>query len=146
MAEKEGWSLSETESVLNRQSGLLGLSGLSADMRELEEAAAAGHAGAALAIDVFCYRVTKYAGAYAAAMGGLDALLFGGGVGEHSSEVRRRICESLAWLGLRLDLDANARAAGTSRISAPDSAIAAWVIAVDEDEIMARDVFTTLTA
>jgi acetate kinase len=145
LAEKEGLSAGAVESLLNRRSGLLALSGLSADMRQIEAAAAAGNPDAAFAIELFCYRITKYAGAFAAALSGIDAVLFGGGIGEHSPLVRARVCESLSWLGLQLDASANDALQSVSRISLPGSPIEAWVIPVDEEDLIARDVFSTLS-
>jgi acetate kinase len=133
------------ESLLNRRSGLLALSGVSADMRQIEDAAAAGNLDAAFALDVFCYRIKKYVGAFAAALSGIDALVFGGGIGEHSALVRSRVCEALSWLGLQLDAAANDAPRGVARISRDNSAVEAFVIPVDEEDIIARDVFSTLS-
>jgi acetate kinase len=129
----------ELDAALNRRSGLLGLSERSADMSELLELDARGDARAALAVDVFCYRARKYIGAYAAALGGLDAVAFGGGIGEHAAAVRRRICGGLEWLGLELDEAANAAAADGERlISSPTSRVAVHVIPVREEPLIAR--------
>src|SRR5207237_7721992 len=101
---KEGMSLREIDSMLNKQSGLLGVSGLTADMRELlAEEAEHGDRRARLAIDLFCYRVKKYLGAYLAAMNGADAIVFAGGIGENSPAVRGRACAGLDWLGIGVD-------------------------------------------
>ena len=114
VAAKEGMGLPEIDALLNKQSGLLGISGLTADMRELlaEEKENADRR-ARLAVEVFCYRVKKYLGAYLAAMNGADAIAFAGGIGENSPEVRARICEGLDWLGIRMDAAKNAAATGT---------------------------------
>lgn len=131
---------------LNREAGLLGLSGLSTDMRELLRAEAAGHAGARLAIEVFCYRARKYIGAYAAALGGVDAVAFGGGIGEHALEIRARICAGMDWCGIALDESANRAAAGReARISATGGADV-YVIPVNEELVIARDTRTCLAA
>jgi acetate kinase len=128
-------SLLET---LNRESGLKGISGISNDMRDLEREASAGNERAALAIDVFCYRVRKYIGAYLAAMNGADALIFTGGIGEHAPHVRARICNGLGDLGIAVDPEMNekdrkdARAVGSSRIPV-------WVIPTNEELMIARD-------
>src|ERR1044072_482614 len=104
IAAKEGLSASEVESLLNKQSGLLGISGLTHDMRELlDEARENNDRRARLAVELFCYRVRKYVGAYLAAMGGADAIVFTGGIGENSAEVRARVCEGLGWMGVELD-------------------------------------------
>jgi len=104
-----GLTVAEVEDALYHQSGLKGLSGLSNDLRDIEKQAASGNAQALLALDVYAYRVRKYIGAYAAAMGGVDAIAFTGGIGEHSAEMRRRICTGLEFLGLHFDAKANAR-------------------------------------
>lgn len=119
----------QMEAVLATQSGLLGMAG-SADMRAL---LADDSPDAALAVDVYCHRVRKVIGAYAAVLGGLDGIVFGGGVGEHASPIRARVLADLEWLGMRIDAAANGAAAGpASRISAAGSACQAWVCAVDE--------------
>jgi acetate kinase len=125
--------------ALNRDSGLRGLSGTSGDVRELLALEEAGDAHAAFALEAFCYRAHKYLGAYAAVLGGIDAVVFGGGVGENAPAVRSRICQGLAWLGLELDEAANAACAGTKqRISTASSAIDVHVIPVREEEAIAR--------
>ncbi|HEY0673205.1 MAG TPA: acetate kinase, partial [Longimicrobiales bacterium] len=142
IASKEGLSLSEVESLLNKQSGLLGLSGLTHDMRELlAEAAENNDRRARLAIDIFCYRIRKYIGSYLAAMGGADAVVFTGGIGENGSEIRARIAQGLEWMGLELDTDLNQRTVrgAEGRISQPQSRLAAWVIPTDEELLIARD-------
>lgn len=104
VSQKEGLSLAETELLLNKQSGLLGISGLTHDMRELpDEAEQFDDRRARLAIDLFCYRARKYVGAYLAALGGADAIVLTGGIGENSPAVRERICDGLQWLGVRVD-------------------------------------------
>lgn len=123
------------ERLLDTQSGLLGMAG-SGDMRAL---LADGSPDAALAIDVYCHRVRKIIGAYAAVLGGLDGIVFGGGVGEHAPDIRRRVLADMDWLGVRLDAAANDAAAGpTSRISAADSEVEVWAFEVDEAGELAR--------
>ncbi|HEX8724814.1 MAG TPA: acetate kinase [Gemmatimonadaceae bacterium] len=142
VAGKEGLSLAEVEGLLNKQSGLLGVSGLTNDMRELlAEAREHDDRRAKLAIDLFCYRTRKYIGAYLAAMNGADAIVFGGGIGEHATDVRAAICDGLRWLGVTLDPAANAAAVGgkEARISAADSRVEVWVIPTDEELLIARD-------
>lgn len=139
---KEGLSAQEMESILNKQSGLLGISGLTNDMRELlDERRESGDRRAGLAVEIFCYRVRKYIGAYLAALGGADALVFTGGIGENSAEVRARVCEGLGWMGVELDPAANE--ATTARreglISREDSRLAVYVIPTDEELLIARD-------
>jgi hypothetical protein len=113
VASKEGLSLAEVENLLNKQSGLLGISGLTNDMRELlAEAEEHDDRRAKLAIDIFCHRAQKYVGAYLAAMNGADALLFAGGIGENAATIRARICEGLRWFGVLLDQARNAATVG----------------------------------
>lgn len=140
IAEKEKLQIAEVERILNRGCGLLGVSSLSRDMRELESAAARGDARAELAIDLFCYRVRKSIGAYLAVLEGSNAIIFGGGIGEHAAGIRERICAPMGWCGLVLDSARNRKTVGTEgRISADSSAVGAYVIPVDEALIIARD-------
>jgi len=144
---KEGLTLHELDSMLNKQSGLLGLSGLTADMRELlAEEAEHGDRRARLAVDLFCYRIRKYLGAYLAAMNGADAIVFAGGIGENSPEVRARICAELGWLGISLDSARNASLVGAEgRIDAEGSRVELWVIPTDEELLIARDTWRVVT-
>ncbi|MBA3441017.1 MAG: acetate kinase [Pyrinomonadaceae bacterium] len=139
---KEGLSAQEVETLLNKQSGLIGISGLTNDMRELlDEAHEHNDRRARLAIDTFCYRARKYIGAYLAAMGGADALIFTGGIGENSAEVRTLICEGLEWMGLKLDAERNSQhtSGREGLISRDESRLAAFVIPTDEELLIARD-------
>jgi acetate kinase len=143
LTEKEGLSAREVESLLNKQSGLLGISGLTHDMRELlAEARENNDRRALLAIQIFCYRVRKYIGSYLAALGGADAIVFTGGIGENSAEIRAQICEGLQWMGLTLDAERNAAHCSGCEgvISTDDSRLLAWVIPTDEELLIARDV------
>ena len=142
IAVKEGLSLRDVETLLNKQSGLLGLSGLTHDMRELlAEEKETGDRRARLAIDVFCYRARKYVGAYFAAMQGADAILFTGGIGENSPEVRARIVGGLDRLGVDLDPELNERMVGGAegRITRPGAPLEVWVIPTNEELLIARD-------
>jgi len=142
IAGKEGLSIAEVDSLLNKQSGLLGISGLTHDMRDLlAEEREHGDRRARLAIEIFCYRVRKYIGAYLAAMGGADAVVFAGGIGENSAEVRARIVAGMQWAGLELDSAANYRTVGGTegRISRDGGRLAAWVVPTDEELLIARD-------
>ncbi len=141
IASKEGLSTSEVEALLNTQSGLLGISGLTNDMKVLqEELSEHDDRRVRLAIEVFCYRARKYIGAYLAAMGGADAIVLTGGIGEHSPEIRARICAGFEWAGLRLDASQNQQAIGRdARISSEDSTLHAWVIPTNEELLIARD-------
>ena len=146
LARGEGVSIEEVESWLNTRSGLLGLSGRSHDMRDLLEAERRGDARAALAVEMFCYRVRKYIGAYMAVLGGADAVVFGGGIGEKSPLVRARICEGLSWTGLKLNPGRNDAAIGIEkRISTDESKVHAYVIPVDEEMIIAQDTVACLS-
>ena len=145
---KEGLSPTEVDNLLNKQSGLLGLSGLTNDMRELlAEAHENDDRRARLAIDIFCYRVRKYVGAYLAALGGADAILFAGGIGENAAEVRAQICRGLEWAGVEIDDAANKRMVGgvEGRITTHESRLAVWVIPTDEELLIARDTFRVVT-
>lgn len=147
LAREERLTLDEVEELLNRRSGLLGLSGVSNDMRDLEQAAAQGDPGARLAIDAFCHRVRKYVGAYLAVLGGADAVIVGGGIGQHSALVRSGILHGFEWAAIALDEGRNAEPQLTeARISADTSAVAVWVIDVDEASIIAHDVYQCLAA
>jgi acetate kinase len=139
LATSEGLSPNEVERILNRESGLIGVSGLSNDMRELETAARGGNADAALAIAMFWYRVRKYIGAYAAVLGRVDAIIFGGGIGEHSANVRAQVCSDLEVLGITIDSARNEAADGREAcISTDGSRIALWVVPLDEELQIAR--------
>jgi acetate kinase len=142
LSAKEGMNLQELESLLNKQSGLLGISGLTHDMRDLlAEIRETDDRRARLAVEIFCYRARKYVGAYLAAVGGARSVVFTGGIGENAPEVRAKVCEGLAWAGLELDEEANAAARGgwEGRISREGSRLEAWVIPTDEEVIIARD-------
>jgi acetate kinase len=142
IAAKEGLSSREVETLLNKQSGLLGISGLTDDMRELlAEAHEHNDRRARLAIEIFCYRARKYIGSYLAAMNGADAIVFTGGIGENSAEIRARICGELNWLGVELDAELNSnQAAGKSgQISSDNSRVAVFVIPTNEELLIARD-------
>jgi acetate kinase len=138
----EGIGSKQLDHLLNFESGLLGISGKSSDMRDLMQAQATGDVAAAQAIAVFCYHVKKYIGAFAAALGGLNTLIFSGGIGENVPQVRSRICEGLAFLGITLDSEANTKSAPV--ISAPTSVVTVRVIPTDEELTIARSVCSLL--
>ena len=145
---KEGLSATAVDNLLNKQSGLLGISGLTNDMRDLlAEAHENNDRRARLAIDVFCYRARKYIGAYLAALGGADAVIFAGGIGENAPEVRAQICQGLEWAGIEIDAEANTRMVGgvEGRITTHASRLAVWVIPTDEELLIARDTFRVVT-
>lgn len=139
LASSEHLAPAAVERMLNHDSGLRGVSGISGDMRELEAAAARGDADAALAIEMFCYRARKYIGAYMAALGRVDAIIFGGGIGEHADTIRERVCSGMERLGMAIDAKANRAASGReARFSAAGSPIALWVVPLDEELYIAR--------
>jgi acetate kinase len=134
---REGWSNEQAEHYLNERCGLLGMSGESADIRKLE---ASGSIEAREALELFCYRARNYIGAYLSVLQGADAIVFGGGVGEHSPAVRAAILQGLQWAGVSLDEQRNAAALGSeARISSADSRIAVYVVPVDESRILAAE-------
>jgi len=133
-----GKTLEQVLDELAERCGLLGLSGLSGDVRDLEEAAARGHAGAQLALDVFVSEIRRHLGGLLIELGGLDALVFTGGIGENSRLVRSGVCANLQALGLVLNDEANASASGETRISAPDSPAQIWIVPTNEELIVAR--------
>jgi len=141
IARKEGLSSSEVDSLMNTQSGLLGVSGLTNDMRELQaELKEHDDRRVRLAIEIFCYRARKYVGAFLAAMGGADAIVFTGGIGENSPDVRARICSEMEWAGLALDSTRNEQTIGREgQISADHSKLLAYAIPTDEELLIARD-------
>ncbi|HEX8367398.1 MAG TPA: acetate kinase [Pyrinomonadaceae bacterium] len=142
ISDKEGLTIHEVEMLLNKQSGLLGISGLTNDMRELlAEADESGDRRARLAIEIFCYRARKYIGAYLAAMNGADAIIFTGGIGENSAPVRALICEQLTWLGVELDAKRNElhTAGREGVISRDDSRLSVYVVPTNEELLIARD-------
>ena len=139
---KEGMSGGEVDAMLNKQSGLLGLSGLTADMRELlAEESANNDRRSRLAIDIFCYRARKYIGAYIAALNGVDAIVFAGGIGENSPSIRERICRNMDWLGIQIDADRNAilKDGAEGRFDRDGARVELWTIPTDEELLIARD-------
>ncbi len=144
----EGMTASQSEEMLNKKSGLLGLSGISSDMREILKAADEGHHRALLALKAYCYRVRKYIGAYVASMGGLDAVIFTGGIGQGSAEVRALALQGLECMGITLDEQRNRDARGfdeVCRISTDDSKVTVLVVPTDEERMMAREALRTLS-
>lgn len=141
ISNKEGLSPHEVETLLNTQSGLLGISGLTNDMRVLQaELKEHDDRRARLAIDVFCYRARKYIGAYLAAMGGAEGIVFTGGIGENSPEIRGQICQGMEWAGLKIDHHKNQKTVGKEGlISSEDSRLFVYAIPTDEELLIARD-------
>lgn len=151
---KEGLSLSEANTLLNKHSGLIGISGESSDMREIEEAIGEGNKKAKYAFDVFTYRIKKYVGSYTAAMGGLDILVFTGGIGENSIMVRNDVCSNMEFLGIKIDDELNKNVSGECTISTNDSKVRVMriptneelVIALDTEQIVNEQILTKNTA
>jgi len=140
--EEKGYDVKALKTLCNKQSGLLGLSGISNDMRNLEEFAKEGNERAKLAIDVFCYRIKKYVGAYAAVLDTVDAVVFTGGIGENSVFMREKICNAVTQIGVQLDLAANQTAiAKEAEISTKDSKVKVFVIPTNEQAAIANDTY-----
>jgi acetate kinase len=135
---EQGWDHARLQTLLYKQSGLLGVSGISADMRLLRQD---GSAPALQAIDLFTYRVVREAGALVACMKGLEVLAFSGGIGEHDAVLRAQVCQALAWLGIEIDLDLNRKASGNAVMSihAPGSRVEVWVVPTDEGRVAAQE-------
>ena len=136
---KYGMSADECLNMLNKKSGVLALSGVSSDFRDIENAANEGNADAALALDKFAYDVRKYIGSYAAALGGCDCLVFTAGVGENSSTMRARICKGLEYMGIKIDPEKNKTRGEEVLISTEDSKVKVWVIPTNEELMIAQD-------
>jgi acetate kinase len=139
---KEGLTVAEVESLLNKQSGLLGISGLTNDMRELlAEARENGDRRARLAIEIFCYRAAKYIGAYLAVTNGADAIIFTGGIGENAPEIRALICENLTWMGIEIEPPLNEESikGKEGTISRELSRVKIYIIPTNEELLIARD-------
>jgi acetate kinase len=137
--QQKGTTAAEVSDLLYNESGLFGVSGISDDMRTL---LASDLPSAKEAVALFVYRIGRELGSMASALGGIDALVFTAGIGEHAPEVRRRVCEDAAWLGV--DIDQSANTAGGPRITRADSRVSAWVIPTDEDLMIARHAWTVL--
>lgn len=133
-----GKTLEQLLEDLANRSGLLGISGLSSDVRDLEEAAAKGHARAILALDVFSAAIRQYLGAYLTVLGGADAIIFTGGIGENSQLIRTKVCENLEWAGIKLDPTKNQKINGETLISSDDSRTQIWVLQTNEEIVVAR--------
>ena len=137
--EKEGLSAKEMSTILNKKSGFLGLSCVSSDARDLDAAANEGDAKAKLVLKKLTYEITKYIGAYTAAMNGVDLIVFTGGIGENNSRLRRRVCENLSYLGVKFDYDANVVRGVDTMITLPDSKVKVALITTNEELMIARD-------
>ena len=145
ICKKENMDITGIMEVLNEKSGVQGLSGVSSDFRDLQAGAAEGNERCALAVDVFCYRVVKYIGAYVAAMGGVDAIAFTAGLGENDEIVRRKVVNRLGYLGIKLDDEANNNGRGKEiAISTPDSKVPVWIVPTNEELAIARETVALL--
>ncbi len=136
---KYGMSVDECLNMLNKKSGMLALSGISSDFRDLEDGAKKGDENCALARDKFCYEVAKYVGAYAAALNGIDVLTFTAGVGENDVNVRAAVCEYLSFMGVKIDPELNSKRGKEMKISTPDSTVEVWVVPTNEELMIAQD-------
>ena len=140
LMEKEGLDAAGVNAVINKKSGVMGVSGVSSDMRDIEAAIAAGNERAKLALDMFEYRLLKYIGAYTAALNGVDVLVFTGGIGENQMQTRDYICRGLEYLGVKYDAELNGKSRGEEiEISTPDSKVRVVVIPTDEELTIASD-------
>ena len=139
LCNKYGYTVDQCLNILNKKSGMLGMSGVSSDFRDLEDGAANGNADCQLALDKFAYEVAKYVGAYAAALNGLDVLTFTAGVGENGVSTRADICEYLGYLGVKIDPEKNNVRGKEALISTPDSKVQVWVVPTNEELMIARD-------
>ena len=139
---EKGYDLEALNTLCNKQSGLLGISGISNDFRTLRQHAEQGHARSRLAIDMFCYRIKKYLGAYFAVLGRVDAIVFTGGIGEHAADVRAQVCSGLENLGIELDRQRNqASQQNQGIVSRDDSRVTVMVIPTDEEGVIAKDTY-----
>lgn len=143
--EKRGFTPHEMSQYMNKKSGFLGLSGVSSDNRDIQEAVLKGDEKAIITSDILQYQIKKYIGAYAAAMNGLDAVLFTGGIGENSWEVREAVCENMDYFGIKIDNDLNHKTRGKlTKLSTPDSKIEVWVVPTNEELLIARDTLAVI--
>ena len=136
---KYNMSVDECLNMLNKKSGMLGISGVSSDFRDLEDGAKKGNEACALAREKFCYEVAKYVGAYAAALNGIDVLTFTAGVGENDVGVRATICEYLGFMGVKIDPELNGNRGKEMVISTPDSKVQVWIVPTNEELMIAQD-------
>ncbi|MDX9694660.1 MAG: acetate kinase [Bacteroidales bacterium] len=140
IAEKEDLTIKDTNDTINKRSGLVGVSGISSDMRDIEKASAEGNERAKIAFEMFAYRVKKYIGAYSAAMGGVDLILFTGGIGENGCDMRRLVCTDLEYLGIDFDAEKNKGKRGVDlELTKPNSKTKVVVVTTNEELVIARD-------
>ena len=147
IADKEETSIPFTNTLLNKHSGMLGLSGVSSDMRDIESAAAEGNHRARVALEIYYYRIRKYIGAYAAAMGGVDLIIFTGGVGENGWETREECCKGLEFMGLEFDIEKNTKLRSKEAVISKDnSRVTVMIVPTNEELVIARDTYEIVTA
>ena len=144
LMEKENLTINEMNDMLNKKSGILGVSGVSSDFRDVEAAAAEGHERSQLALDIFRRRVKRYVASYAAVMGGLDAIVFTGGLGENSAEDRKLICDGMQFMGVEIDDERNNTRGVEAEISSENSKVKVFVIPTNEELVIARDTYRLL--
>ena len=144
---KYGYTADDIQRIINKESGVNGISEISSDMREIEAAVKAGNERAILALDMYEQRIIKYIGAYAAEMGGVDIIVFTGGVGENQTGLRSNVCKPLAFMGVKLNEELNEKVRGTETvISTPDSKVTVVVVPTDEELMIARDTDAIVSA
>lgn len=146
VAKKRGFTPDEMTAYMNKKSGFLGISGVSSDNRDVSAAAADGNERAAIVNEMFTYEIKKYIGSYAAAMGGLDAVLFTGGIGENDAATRANSCEGLEFLGIKIDAEKNSVRGKNAKISTDDSKVQVWVVPTNEELLIARDTLALVNA
>jgi len=146
LMEQEGITPKAMSHILHKESGILGISGISSDLRDIEEAASTGNDRATLALEMLCYGVRKYIGAYAAAMGGIDVVVFTAGIGENSTLVRQMVCEGLEFLGAKMDVEKNNVRGKETVVSTDDSRVKILVVPTNEELVIARDTKTLVKA
>jgi len=138
--EKEMIGAAAVSTLFNKHSGVLGISGISSDMRDIEDAVEEGNERAILAVDMYQYRIKKYIGSYIAALGGVDVIVFTGGVGENMTTIREYVCNGLAFMGVKIDNELNAKIHGKETLlSTPESTVKVVVIPTDEEYMIASD-------
>jgi acetate kinase len=141
IANKEELSIEETSNLLNKKSGMLGISGISSDMRDIEDASENGNKRAQIALDIYAYRVKKYIGAYVAAIGGVDVIVFTGGIGENDKTTRRKILTGLEFLGIQYDEEKNNIRSKEAILTTPDSKVKVLVVPTNEELVIALDTY-----
>ena len=145
IAEKDNLSAADINTICNKKSGMLGISGVSNDNRDVAAAAEAGNKRAALAIEMQRYQILKFIGSYIAAMNGVDAIAFTGGIGENDPELREYVCENLGYMGVKIDREANKCRGKEVKISTPDSGVDIFVIPTNEELAIARDTLAIIS-